>query len=119
MAVLHVRRAKNGTSATHPLSGREMRELRRHQQESPSSPFVLVSELGAPLSATGFSRMIERAVTSKTPVLYTSGRSATDGMKSLFAERSAFLSKPYTVQQLTSAVANLLDGGGRLISVEQ
>jgi site-specific recombinase XerD len=41
-----------------------MRELRRHQQESPSSPFVLVSELGAPLSATGFSRMIERAVTA-------------------------------------------------------
>jgi integrase len=27
-AVLHVRSAKNGTPATHPLSGREMRELR-------------------------------------------------------------------------------------------
>jgi integrase len=62
MAVLHVRRAKNGTSATHPLSGREMRKLRRHQRESPSSPFVFVSERGAPLSAPGFSRMIERAV---------------------------------------------------------
>ena len=61
-AVLHVRRAKSGTSATHPLSGREMRELRRHQRESPSSPFVFVSERGAPLSAPGFSRMIERAV---------------------------------------------------------
>src|SRR6202041_3569993 len=62
MAVLHVRRSKNGTSATHPLSGREMRELRRHQRESPSSPFVFVSERGAPLSAPGFSRMVERAV---------------------------------------------------------
>jgi integrase len=62
MAVLHVRRAKNGTSATHPLSGREMRELRRHQRESPGSPFVFVSERGAPLSAPGFSRMVERAV---------------------------------------------------------
>jgi integrase len=62
MAVLHVRWAKNGTSATHPLSGREMRELRRHQRESPPSPFMFVSERGAPLSAPGFSRMVERAV---------------------------------------------------------
>jgi integrase len=60
-ASLHIRRAKNGTPATHPLSGREMRELRRHQRESPASPFVFVSERGAPLSAPGFSRMIERA----------------------------------------------------------
>ena len=43
-----------------------------------------------------------------TPVLYTSGRALTDGMKSLFAERSAFLPKPYTPQQLTEAVADLL-----------
>jgi integrase len=61
-ATLHVRRAKNGTSATHPLSGREMRELRRHQRESSASPFAFVSERGAPLSAPGFSRMVERAV---------------------------------------------------------
>jgi hypothetical protein len=60
-AFLHIRRAKNGTPATHPLSGREMRELRRHQRESAQSPFVFVSERGAPLSAPGFSRMIERA----------------------------------------------------------
>ena len=58
---LHIRSAKNGTPATHPLSGREMRELRRHQRESAQSPFVFVSERGAPLSAPGFSRMIERA----------------------------------------------------------
>jgi site-specific recombinase XerD len=38
-----------------------MRELRRHQRESPTSPFVFVSERAAPLSAPGFSRMIERA----------------------------------------------------------
>ena len=59
-ASLHIRRAKNGTPATHPLSGREMRELRRHQRESAQSPFVFVSERGAPLSAPGFSRMVER-----------------------------------------------------------
>ena len=60
-ASLHVRRVKNGTPATHPLTGRELRELRRHQRESVQSPFVFVSERGAPLTAPGFSRMIERA----------------------------------------------------------
>jgi integrase len=60
-ASLHVRRAKNGTPATHPLTGREMRELRRHHRESPKSPFVFVSERGAPLKPIGFSRMVERA----------------------------------------------------------
>ena len=45
-----MRRLKNGTPSTHPLTGRELRELRRHQRESPQSPFVFVSERGAPLS---------------------------------------------------------------------
>ncbi len=60
-ASLHIRRVKNGAPSTHPLTGRELRELRRHQRESAKSPFVFVSERGAPLSAPGFSRMIERA----------------------------------------------------------
>jgi site-specific recombinase XerD len=60
-ATLSVRRVKAGTPSSHPLTGRELRELRRHQRESNSSPFVFVSERGAPLTAPGFSRMIERA----------------------------------------------------------
>jgi type 1 fimbriae regulatory protein FimB/type 1 fimbriae regulatory protein FimE len=42
---------------------RELRALRRHQRESGPAPgtFVFVSERGAPLSAPGFSRMVERA----------------------------------------------------------
>jgi len=32
-ATLHVRRVKNGTPATHPLTGRELRALRQHQRE--------------------------------------------------------------------------------------
>ena len=40
-AVLHVRRAKKGTPATHPIIGDEMRALRRLQREQePRSPFV-------------------------------------------------------------------------------
>jgi site-specific recombinase XerD len=60
-AVLHVRRVKNGTPATHPLTGRELRALRRLQREASASPFVFVSERGAPFSVSGFRRMIERA----------------------------------------------------------
>jgi integrase len=60
-ATLHVRRVKNGKPAMHPLTGREMRELRQHHRGSPQSPFVFVSERGAPLSVAGFSRMVERA----------------------------------------------------------
>jgi type 1 fimbriae regulatory protein FimB/type 1 fimbriae regulatory protein FimE len=63
-ASLHVRRLKNGTPSTHPLTGRELRALRRHQRESTRSPFVFVSERDAPLSAPGFSRMVERAACS-------------------------------------------------------
>jgi type 1 fimbriae regulatory protein FimB/type 1 fimbriae regulatory protein FimE len=59
-ANLHVRRVKNSLASTHPLTGRELRELRKHHRESSSSPFVFVSERGAPLSAPGFSRMVER-----------------------------------------------------------
>ena len=63
-ATLHVRRIKHGTPSTHPLTGREMRALRKHQREtsrSASGAFVFVSERAAPLSAPGFSRMVERA----------------------------------------------------------
>lgn len=63
-ASLHVRRLKNGTPSTHPLTGRELRALRRHEREGDGSPFVFVSERGAPLTAPGFSRMIERAAVS-------------------------------------------------------
>jgi integrase len=69
-ATLHVRRIKHGAPATHPLTGRDLRALRKHQREASPSAFVFVSERGAPLSAPGFSRMVERA-----------GRSAKLGIK--------------------------------------
>ena len=59
-AVLHVRRVKNGTPATHPLTGKELRALRKLQRESAGSPFVFISERGAPFSVSGFRRMVER-----------------------------------------------------------
>jgi type 1 fimbriae regulatory protein FimB/type 1 fimbriae regulatory protein FimE len=54
-AILHVCRVKQGTPATHPLTGRELRALRRLQREQVSkAPFVFVSERGAPFSIRGF-----------------------------------------------------------------
>jgi CheY-like chemotaxis protein len=44
----------------------------------------------------------------QTPVLYTSGFNLTDGLKELFVDRSEFLAKPYTDQQLIEALAELL-----------
>ena len=70
-AILHVRRVKQGTPATHPLTGRELRALRRLQREQePKSPFVFVSERGDPFSNRGFQAMVERA-----------GKAASFGMK--------------------------------------
>jgi integrase len=61
-AILHVRRVKQGTPATHPLTGRELRALRRLQREHVSkSPFVFVSERGTPFPTRGFQAMVERA----------------------------------------------------------
>jgi integrase len=60
-ALLHVRRLKNGSPASHPLTGRELRALRRLRREQPKSPFVFISERGAPFSKRGFQAMLERA----------------------------------------------------------
>jgi site-specific recombinase XerD len=45
----------------HPLiDRRELRALRQYQRTSPVSPFVFVSQRGAPFDAPGFSMMVER-----------------------------------------------------------
>ena len=61
-ALLHVRKLKNGSPATHPLTGKELRALRRLQREQDTkSPFMFTSERGAPFSRRGFQAMVERA----------------------------------------------------------
>ena len=51
-ALLHVRRLKNGSPATHALTGKELRALRRL--------FVFTSERGTPFTRRGFQAMVER-----------------------------------------------------------
>ena len=58
---LHVNRAKAGSPAVHPLSGRELRALRRLKREQePESPFIFTSERGAPFTTAGFRKLVSR-----------------------------------------------------------
>jgi type 1 fimbriae regulatory protein FimB/type 1 fimbriae regulatory protein FimE len=64
---LHLRRAKGGATTTHPLLGDELRALRALKREA-KSPFIFVSERGAPFSVAGLAKLIERAgVEAKLP----------------------------------------------------
>jgi type 1 fimbriae regulatory protein FimB/type 1 fimbriae regulatory protein FimE len=64
---LHLRRAKGGATATHPLLGDELRALRALKREA-KSPFIFVSERGAPFSVAGLQKLVERAgIEAKLP----------------------------------------------------
>jgi len=63
-ATLHVRRVKQGTPATRPILGDELRALRRLQREQePKSAFVFTSERSSPFSTAGCARIVERDLT--------------------------------------------------------
>jgi two-component SAPR family response regulator len=49
-----------------------------------------------------------RELNPSLKVLYTSGQTVTDGMKSMFVEGSHFLPKPYTVDEMTRAFKEIL-----------
>ncbi len=59
--LLHVTRAKNGTPATHPLRGPEIRALRRLRRDHPDSPYVFASERKGPLTTPAIRKMVKRA----------------------------------------------------------
>jgi integrase len=60
-AEMHVARVKGSASSTHPLTGRELRMLRRLQREQePKSSFVFTSERGSPFAAGGYRKMVAR-----------------------------------------------------------
>jgi integrase len=53
-----VHRAKGGTDSKHPITGKEIRDLRRLRRENPDSRFVFVTERGGPMSTSGFLKMV-------------------------------------------------------------
>ena len=57
---MHVRRAKGGQEATHPLLGDDLRALRELKRQS-ASPFVFASERGGPFTPSGFAKLLARA----------------------------------------------------------
>src|SRR5205814_1206726 len=54
---LHVNRAEGGIESVHPLHGPELRALRPLQG---TSPYVLTTEAGTPVTTAWFLRMVER-----------------------------------------------------------
>src|SRR5215471_13234433 len=61
-ATLAVTRVKHGTPSTHPLTGRELRALRRlHREAEGQSPFVFVSERGSPMTVSNFQKLVTKA----------------------------------------------------------
>ena len=59
--LMHVNRAKNGTPATHPLRGPELRALRKVARDYPNSPYLFSSERKGPLTASSLRKIVARA----------------------------------------------------------
>jgi type 1 fimbriae regulatory protein FimB/type 1 fimbriae regulatory protein FimE len=61
-ALLTVHRVKKGLAGEHPISGDELRALRRLKREQqPGSPFVFMTERGAPMTERAFRLLLSRA----------------------------------------------------------
>ncbi len=58
---LSVRRLKNGTPSTHDILGPDMRRLKNVRKLTPDSPFIFVSKLGGPLTASSVHKIVARA----------------------------------------------------------
>ena len=71
---------------------------------------VLFAEIELDSESHGGLELAKAAVERRThlPVIYTTGKGVTDGMRALFVEGFAFVAKPYTSQDLIAAVQNIL-----------
>ena len=59
--LLHVNRLKGGVASSHPISGVEIRALRRLKRDYNKSPFIFTTERKGPLTASTVRKMIARA----------------------------------------------------------
>jgi integrase len=60
-ATMLVTRRKGSLPSTQPILSDELRALRALQRAAPASPYIFVSERGAPFTTAGFARLVERA----------------------------------------------------------
>ena len=58
---IYVHRVKNGDSGIHPLSGDEIRELRKLYREYPDSDFVFSTERKAPMTTRTYRNIVQQA----------------------------------------------------------
>jgi type 1 fimbriae regulatory protein FimB/type 1 fimbriae regulatory protein FimE len=64
--IIRMRRIKNGIPSVHQIGGEEMRTLRAFKREDGNSRFVFMTERGAPMTPTGFRKLLSRlAVAAK------------------------------------------------------
>ncbi len=59
--ILHVARRKNGSPATHPLRGPELRALRKLMRDYPDTPYIFVTERKGPMTTGAVRKVIARA----------------------------------------------------------
>ncbi len=59
-ATMHVSRLKNGRESVHPVAGDELRALRKLRREEPMSPYLFLTERGAPMTTAGFRKLFAR-----------------------------------------------------------
>src|SRR6266581_2987651 len=59
--LLHVRRLKHGVPSTHPLTGTEIRALRKLKRLAGESPSVFLSERKGPLTDSSVRKMVAQA----------------------------------------------------------
>lgn len=58
---ISVSRLKNGKDSVHPLTGVELRALRKLKRDYPNSTYLFTSERGAPLTTSTVRKMVSRA----------------------------------------------------------
>jgi len=58
-AALHVRRAKQGKPAVHPIRGDELRMLTALRKAQPDSGYVFTSERGTPFTPDAINRLVK------------------------------------------------------------
>jgi integrase len=54
IGTLHVHRLKHGIDTSHPLTGQELRALKRLKREAPNSRYVFLSSRGTPMTRQNF-----------------------------------------------------------------